>query len=237
MVDRKNARIAGRRDVGGGRGKALLVIVVWVLLIGGFQLYARQQQLSARELFESLIQVCRVSPAGPLMFLAAAALSPLLLVPAALLGGGAGVCFGPALGIAYTLVGCNISATVTYLVGRFSRRGMPETGKLRRTIDRYGPRLRRNAFWGVMLLRLSFLPYDAINYLVGLLCVRWPVFIVANTLGSLPGVIAIVLAGASVQSASGFVLPAGPLILISGAMLLFSAAVAAALWFRERQAA
>lgn len=229
MTDRGLAPTIVQRGFTGGHLRALSVLVAWLVLISGFQLYAWQQMLTPQELLDALVQLCRTSPAGPLLFIAAAALSPLLLLPAAVLGVVAGICFGPVLGVIITLVGCNLSATITYAAGRLSRGGVAGAGRINRMVERYGPRLRRNAFVAVVVLRLSFLPYDPINYLVGLLRVRWALFIAANTLGSLPGVIALVLAGASVRDIRQGLPMLDPVVLVTIGLLLLSVALAAAL--------
>ncbi|MFV9507320.1 MAG: VTT domain-containing protein [Oscillochloridaceae bacterium umkhey_bin13] len=46
-------------------------------------------------------------------------------------------------------------------------------------------------------MRLIFLPYDLVNYLAGFLRVPYRPFILASILGSLPGTLTFVLAGAS----------------------------------------
>lgn len=188
-------RVTTMRARPGGPKRSLLVLGVWALLFGAVQLYAWSEMLTSRELLDSLLAVCKTSPLGPLLFIGATALSPLLLVPAALLGGIAGLCFGPTLGVLYTLIGCNLSALLTYGLGRASGRA---EGRIARLCTRYGLRLRERPLLSVVLLRLSFLPYDPINYLIGVLRVQlWP-FLLGNTLGSLPGVVAIVLAGSAI---------------------------------------
>lgn len=208
----------------------LLVIAGWLLLIGGFQLYAWQQMISTLELFQQLIALCRSHPAGPAFFVLAAALSPLLLTPAALLGAIAGLCYGPIFGVIYTILGCNLSALLTYSLGRFSG---SSTGRIEHLISRYGPRLRQNSFLSVIILRLSFLPYDPINYLIGLLRVPWPHFILANTLGSLPGVIMIVLAGTAVDGIEHGLPMLNPLFL-AGAVILLLVSLGVALLLRRQ---
>jgi uncharacterized membrane protein YdjX (TVP38/TMEM64 family) len=83
-------------------------------------------------------------------------------------------------------------ALLTYGLGRASHRPDRRIAALG---ARHGRRVRERPFVGVLLLRLSFLPYDPVNYMVGLLRVQPAPFLLANSVGSLPGVIAIVLAG------------------------------------------
>lgn len=210
--------------------RLLFVLGAWAVVVGAIQLYAWREMLSPAEVVGQLAVACRSGPAGPLLFIGAAALSPLLLVPAALLGGLAGACFGPALGVLYTLVGCNLSALLAYSLGRLSRQ---EHGRLARLCARYGPGLQRRPLLSVIVLRLSFLPYDPANYLVGLLHVRlWP-FLLGNTLGSLPGVVAIVLAGSAVGSIGEGAALLNPAMLLA-AVGLMAASVALAVILRQR---
>lgn len=233
MLDKLARQRAGGRSVGrqasGGARRMLLVAGGWALLIGCAQLYAWQHMLRPLELLQALVRLCSSHPAGPLLFIGAAALSPLLLIPAALLGSVAGLCFGPVLGVALTLAGCNLSALLTYGLGRLAGRG----GVPSRLGERYGGYLRQNAFLSVVVLRLSFLPYDPVNYLIGLMRVPCGRFLLANTLGSLPGVIAIVLAGSAVQGLEQG-LPMVNLPTLLGAAALVGCGVALALLLRRR---
>ncbi len=51
----------------------------------------------------------------------------------------------------------------------------------------------------MLILRLIFVPFDAVNYAAGLLHVRYRPFVLATILGSLPGITSFVLFGASIQ--------------------------------------
>lgn len=210
--------------------RLLVILGAWGLMIGAIQLYAWRAMLTPGEVLQHLVVACRMDITGPLLFIGVAALSPLLLVPAALLGGLAGACFGPVYGILYTLVGCNLSALLTYGLGRLSRQGH---GRLALLCARYGPRLQRRPLLSVIVLRLSFMPYDPVNYLVGLLHVRlWP-FLVGNTLGSLPGVALIVLAGSAVGGPGAGSAAISP-VTLTAALLLLTLSVGLAVVLRRR---
>ena len=60
-----------------------------------------------------------------------------------------------------------------------------------------------SSFETVIVMRFIFLPYDLVNYLAGFLGIRWLPFILASILGSIPGTISFVLAGASVEYFDG----------------------------------
>lgn len=178
--------------VGGSRLAALLV---WVGLLLGYQWYAWRQDLSTLEAVQHLIDFMSSGLAGPLIY----ALRPLILFPASLLTLAAGFVFGPVLGLLFTVLGSNVSASLAYLAGRYFGRGFQNTGRMGDTLEGYAERLHRNSFESVLIMRLIFVPFDAVNYAAGLLHVRYRPFILATILGSLPGTTSFVLFGASMQ--------------------------------------
>ena len=105
--------------------RPILVLGSWVGLICCIQLYAWHVQRGPAEVFQGLIFGMHTYPAGSLLFIVLATLSPFLLLPAALLGAVAGMCYGPVLGVLLTLIGCNASALLSYSLGRWSRQKQP----------------------------------------------------------------------------------------------------------------
>ncbi len=184
----------------GTQRRLFVLAATWLGLIGLVQWYARSHGLSIPETLEQLALLIAMSWYGPLLFLLAAALSPLVLMPAALLGLVAGAVFGPLAGLGYTLAGCNLSALLCYGVG--SSLGQPARERLlggSSIIGRYCSWLHRNSFLAILLLRLGFLPYDLVSYTAGALHIGWARFLLANTLGCLPGALVLVAFGASFQ--------------------------------------
>lgn len=171
------------------RRRLILAVVIWAALIGGLRLIAQRLDLSMAEAMMEVVHVCMLPVLGPLIFLAMFALAPFAMVPAALLGVVAGAAFGPVVGIALTLVGCNLSACVGYAMGRWSHQPQPAAGRL----AQLRTWLCTNSFRAILVARLTFLPYDAVSFLAGSLHIRFGRFLAANTFGVLPGVALIVL--------------------------------------------
>ncbi len=177
----------------------LAALLVWVGLLFGYQWYAWRQDVGALETVQRLVDFMSSGLIGPLIYVVFYALRPLILFPATLLTIAAGFVFGPVLGVFLTILGSNISASVAYLAGRYFGGSFQDTGYKGGALQAYAERLRRNSFESVLILRLIFVPFDAVNYAAGLLRVRYGPFIVATVLGSLPGTTTFVLFGASMQ--------------------------------------
>lgn len=181
-------------------------------------------------------------------FLVAGVARPLVLFPATVLTVAAGLLFGPVVGFAAAAVAGNGSALLAYGVGRLlgpsglSGAGPAEADPAAGGVGGAGALaawtsgLRANSFEAVLLMRLLFLPYDAVNYAAGFLRVRWRPFLAATALGSLPGTLAFVLAGSSLERLDGADLRIDPAAVAASAVVLVASLVLARV-LRRRSAA
>jgi uncharacterized membrane protein YdjX (TVP38/TMEM64 family) len=177
-------------------GTKLLALAFWLLLVGGYYLYTRQNGLTFSDSIQGIIGVLTSPLSGPVIYIILYAVRPLIFFPATILTLLGGFLFGP-LGILYTVLGSNASAMVAYTVGRYFGQGVLEADESTGLMQRYAQRLRQNSFETVLIMRLLFLPYDLVNYLAGFLQISWRAFLLATAVGSIPGTISIVLLGAS----------------------------------------
>jgi len=177
----------------------IVALLFWLVLLGGYQWYAWRNNLSPLEALQQLTDLLRAGRFGPLLIIAIYTVRPLVLFPATVLTLGAGLVFGPVLGIIYTIIGSNLSAMVAFVVGRFLGEGLLDGERTKGIVQRYTDRLGNNSFETVLIMRFVFLPYDLVNYLCGVLQIDWKAFLLATAIGSIPGTIAIVLAGSSIQ--------------------------------------
>ncbi len=81
---------------------------------------------------------------------------------------------------------------------------------------------------------MNFLPYDAVSYLAGFLEIRYWPFILATALGSIPGTIAFVGFGASIEAFDGALPALNPRTLAFSA-LIFLASIALSRLFKMRE--
>lgn len=176
----------------------LVAVAIWLLIIGSIFAYIQLNHLTVTEALRSLVELLK-TPYGPLIFWLAYALRPLTFFSATVLTLAAGAIFGPFWGIVYTVIASNTSATVAYYLGRFLGSGIIDPSKSTGIVQNYAERMRKNSFETTLIMRFIFLPYDLVSYLAGFLKIAYRPFILATILGSIPGTISFVLAGASVQ--------------------------------------
>lgn len=227
-------------------GQKLVAAAFWLFLVGGYGWYYRANGLTTET---ALLQIVNLldSPFGPLLYILIYALRPLIFFSAAVLTIASGAIFGAgslvnlALAVLYTVIGSNLSATVAYGVGRFFGQGLLAEGDGENSglLQRYAGRMRQNSFETILIMRFIFLPYDLVNYLAGILRIDWKAFILASLLGSIPGTIAFVSFGASIdikELAMGKTPQFNPWVLVFG-VVIFIASLAISRYFKKREAA
>jgi uncharacterized membrane protein YdjX (TVP38/TMEM64 family) len=185
-------------------GIKLVALLFWIVLIGGYAWYYKSHNLTTEKALLEVVDLLN-SPYGPLLYILLYALRPLIFFSAAALTIASGAVFGVgsvwnlALAVIYTTIGSLSSATVAYYVGRFFGQDLLQEGTGEGVTQRYADRMRKNSFETVLIMRFIFLPYDLVNYLAGILRIDWKSFILASFLGSVPGTIAFVSFGASID--------------------------------------
>jgi uncharacterized membrane protein YdjX (TVP38/TMEM64 family) len=190
----KDGEKAGFWQSYGQRGIAL---GLWVLLIGSYIWYTRANNLSGLDAVRQLLDLFRSSAIGPLIYIAIYTVRPLIFFSAAVLTLAGGFVFGPVWGIIYSMLGGNLSALFAYAIGYFFGKDVLAEDNSDGILQRYVRRMRQNSFETVLIMRFLFLPFDAVSYLAGFQRIDWKSFALASLLGSIPGGVAIALAGAS----------------------------------------
>jgi uncharacterized membrane protein YdjX (TVP38/TMEM64 family) len=135
---------------------------------------------------------------GPLIYVTAYAFRSLVFFPASILTITAGILFGPWLGILLTMIGENISANISFVVGKYFTADLL---KYLSTKKHFVPRLtcmiRDNGFLTVLIMRLTFLPFDLVGYSSGMCNVKQKDFALATLIGTIPGLLTFVFLGGS----------------------------------------
>jgi len=139
---------------------------------------------------------------GPILYILVYTIRPVIFFPATLLTAASGLLFGPWLGIAYTIIGENLSANVAFIIGRYFGQDLLErhrSGRFHSLISK----MEKEGFMTVLLMRLLYFPFDFTNYLSGTTRIKWSQYAVATFIGILPGLTTFVLFGAAAGAATG----------------------------------
>lgn len=235
-------------------GQKLVAGAFWVILLGGYAWYYITNDLTPQTALLQIVDLLD-TPYGPLLYILIYALRPLIFFSAAALTIGAGAIFGasPAeassftvalnltLAVVYTFVASLTSATVAYYIGRFFGKGVlkeaadDEDASL---LQKYATRMRNNSFDTILIMRFMFLPYDLVNYLAGFLRIDLRAFLLATFLGSIPGTVAFVSFGASIdiaQLAEGAAPEFNPWVLGFG-IVIFVVSIVISRYFKKKEA-
>jgi uncharacterized membrane protein YdjX (TVP38/TMEM64 family) len=225
----------------GRNWQKITAVIIWIAIVGSFFGYSYTAYgtfLAFNQTLSDLVGLLD-SPFGPLVYVLVYALRPLAFFSATVITLLAGAIWGPVLGVLFTIVAANISATVAYLLGRLLGQGVIDESQSEGIIARYASRMRDNSFETILIMRFIFLPYDLVNYLGGFLHIAYKPFILATILGSLPGTITFVLAGSSVDLTmifeEGYRPDFNPWALAASAVVLVIS-LAFSRWLKQREA-
>jgi uncharacterized membrane protein YdjX (TVP38/TMEM64 family) len=216
-----------------------VTLTTWLALIAAYLIGSSLSGTTPMETLAVLLRFLTEHPLGPLLYIIICFLRPLTLFSAGLLTIGAGMLYGPWLGLGVVTIGQNSGAMLAYALARGIGGPSVAAAMTHPRIAGFAGRLRKHAFEAVLTLRLMFTPYDLVNVAAGALRLPALPFLGATVLGSLTGSLTFLLFGASigrVEALTDGVLPRIDLrlLLASLALLLVSLAIA---WLVRRRAA
>lgn len=212
----------------------LMALLLWLIIVAGYWGYASYNDLSPLAVAQQVSDVLRSNAYGPLIFLAIYLIRPLIFFPSSIVTLLAGFLFGPVWGLIYGLSGSTVTAIIGYLVGCYFGQDFLNSEKDQGVIKRWADHLRCNSFETVLMMRLIMLNHDLVSYLAGLLRVEWKAFLAGTVVGSLTGVVAYVLAGASIEGDFSGDLPSVNPWLLGTALLLAGLSLIVAWYLRRR---
>jgi len=131
-----------------------------------------------------------------LLYVVLYTIRPLVFFPALVLTIASGMVFGPGLGILLTVIGENASANLAFSISRWLGRDWVSAHEHGRILV-WDAKIRNNAIVSVLVMRLIYLPFDAVNYGCGLTAMRHRDFFIGTLIGIMPGLVSFVLLGGS----------------------------------------
>ena len=216
----------------------VVVVAIWLVAVILWRRYQTSNDLGTADAAQRFIDNVDNAWWGIAAFVGVYLLRPIVLFPASVLTIVGGVLFGPALGVIVVVVAANTSALIAYGIGR-TLGHPPRTdeddvdGTSVSFARRWADRMRSNSFETVLIMRLLFLPYDLVNYLSGVLRIRWAPFLLATALGSIPGTVSFVLLGASLDRVDQGLDGLDPVALVFG-LVIFIISIGIARTLRHR---
>lgn len=212
----------------------IAALTFWVGTIALYQWYASSNGLSPLQVVERMLAFMQNGLWGVVIYVILYAVRPLILFPATVLTLAGGFVFGPFLGVLYTIIAGNTSAATAFFVGRYFGEGMLKDDGSDGIVQRYARRMRENSFETVMTMRFIFLPYDFVSYLAGFLKIKFVPFILATALGSIPGTIAFVGFGASIERFDGTLPKLNP-VTLGFSLAIFIVSIVLSRVFKKRE--
>lgn len=192
-----------------------ILFVIWLSIVS-FAIYSfLKSGLSMGELiarFREPIQ--NYGPWTPIIYVLFYSLRSLIFFPASILTAASGLIFGPWLGILLTIIGENISANISFLVGRYFGSGLLQRlASGRKFMPFFERKFHENSFLAVLSMRLMYLPFDLVGYMSGCFRINHKHFALGSFLGTIPALTTFVLLGSSVYHYENLILAMSFLIL------------------------
>jgi uncharacterized membrane protein YdjX (TVP38/TMEM64 family) len=145
-----------------------------------------------------------MGPAGAAVFVLAYVAATVLVLPGSILTLGAGFAYGPVYGTLLVMLASNVGAAAAFLLGRtVLRERVARRLSGDKRFSAVDAAVGAQGFRVVLLLRLSpLLPFNLLNYALGLTRVRLRDYMLASLVGMFPGTLLYVYLGSLVTSVS-----------------------------------
>lgn len=179
-----------------------ILMAFWFIVVAAGAIHFSSSALSLDELLGELQVFIKLSgPWAPLTYIVFYSFRSLFFFPASILTIIAGILFGPWFGLIFTIIGENISANVSFVVGRYFMQDLGVSlEKKYKLIYKTFRNSRKNGFMTVLIMRLSFVPFDLVGYFSGTCNIRQKEFAVGTFLGTIPGLLTYTMLGSSVAN-------------------------------------
>lgn len=159
-----------------------------------------------------LAHIANVPVCGRCLFTGVYAVATVAMVPGGVLTIAAGTMFGPWLGTAVALAGALVGSSTAFVISRtIAAKRIARLPAAHHILAVAGRLMKRSGFTMVLLLRLSpLVPFNLLNYILGVTPVRFGPYFLASALGMLPGAFLYASAGSLLRSVAGSVTGSSP---------------------------
>ncbi|EKS4342816.1 TVP38/TMEM64 family protein [Clostridium sporogenes] len=176
--------------------KNIIVSIIFVVLLA-FLVYFLRNTILAKDVSAVSIKeyVNSYGAIAPIIYIILFTLVPLTLFPDSILAIAGGMAFGMVEGSIYTIIGAVCGASLSFYIARVLGRNVVE--KLVKGKGKwFEDGVEKNGFLVVFILRLiPLVPFDIISYGAGLSKIKFKDFILATTVGIIPGILVFINLG------------------------------------------
>ncbi|WP_246092729.1 TVP38/TMEM64 family protein [Terrilactibacillus laevilacticus] len=173
-----------------------MIVLVCLGMIGVYYGHGINQDTLNR--LSKLVQNLRLW--GELGYVLVYTIRPFILFPATPLTLFGGYTFGAVHGTILDIIGAGTGACLAFLVSRYLGRDTVASWLQNKKISKLDHVLNRNGFLAVLYLRLiPILPFDSVNYGMGLTSIRTRDYVLATYLGIIPGAFTLNFLGSSLH--------------------------------------
>ncbi len=170
--------------------------VLWISIVTTFFWYKSTYQLSLEDIALNFYNFIGGNMWGPVIYIFAYAIRPVVLFPATLMTFMSGALFGFVGWFIFTWIGETMSAMFAYFLWNvFGKKLL--TGDEAGIITKLKNKVNKEPFMSILMCRFLFFPFDLTNYASWFLKVKFPSYVAATALGIIPGMSVFILAGAA----------------------------------------
>lgn len=189
------------------RGNLLKIALglAWLALLVAAYCWFEDSGIPLRQLPRALKGIVKGYGAlSPVVILVLFAARSILFIPTMPLVLVAGSLYGPWWGMALTVVGDNLSANISFVLGRFfGRRYVKESE--RGWLKKYDELLTHDGFMAVLLMRLLYFPFDIVNFGSGISGIPYRQYLVATLIGLMPAIVTFTFLGDAFVNPRAFI--------------------------------
>ena len=178
----------------------IFLFIIWMLIVLGFFLLLEMFNLNISDIFSSITNFIESNKLfGAFVIIVLSVIRPLLFIPATLLTIVVGAVYGPIWGIIIMVIGENLSANLSFIIGKyflsnFSEKKLSKKFKLFKNLKL---KIRKETFLSVLLMRLTYFPFDMVGYVSGMFKAKHFEYALATFLGILPGITTFIFLGSA----------------------------------------
>lgn len=159
----------------------IAAVVIFLIWFNNFYL-----ELTPKDIREWILSFGVVAP---IVYVTVYTLRPLILFPVTILSLTGGLAFGTLPGSLYTIIGAVGGAVLSFWIARKMGKGL-RAHKDRGMLEKLEEQMQSRGFIYVLFVRLlPFVPFDLVSYASGVSRIRFRAYLLATSIGALPGTV------------------------------------------------